>query len=74
MKNEKVHRRRALFALEAIEVCATSCRKDWKGRTPPTIEEVDSVIRDLSYFVGALKDYRSIRIQMEKEDEKCQSK
>lgn len=26
MKNEKVHRRRALFALEAIEVCATSCR------------------------------------------------
>lgn len=29
MKNEKVHRRRALFALEAIEVCATSCRKDW---------------------------------------------
>jgi hypothetical protein len=53
MKNEKVHRRRALFVLEAIEVCATSCRKDWKGRTPPTIEEVDA----------------AIRIQMEKEVE-----
>lgn len=69
MKNEPVHRRRALFALEAIAVCATSCRKDWKGRTPPTMEEVDSVIRDLSYAVGKLKDYRSIRIQMMKEDE-----
>lgn len=34
------------------------------------MEEVDSVIRDLSYFVGALKDYRSIRIQMMKEAEK----
>lgn len=45
MKNEKVHRRRALFVLEAIEVCATSCRKDWKGRTPPTIEEVDAAWR-----------------------------
>ena len=65
MKNEKVHRRRALFVLEAIEVCATSCRKDWKGRTPPTI----AAIRKLSYCVGALKDYRSIRIQMEKEVE-----
>lgn len=69
MKNEKVHRRRALFALEAIEVCATSCRKDWKGRTPPTIEEVDAAIRKLSYCVGALKDYRSIRIHMMKEKE-----
>ena len=68
MKNEKAHRRRALFALEAIEVCATSCRKGWKGRTPPTMAEVDSVIHDLSYCVGKLKDYRSIRIQMMKED------
>ena len=74
MKNEKVHRRRALFALEAIEVCATACRNDWKGRTPPTMEEIDEAIRRLSYCVGALKDYRSIRIQMEKEDEKCQSR
>lgn len=70
MKNEKAHRRRALFALGA----ATSCRKDWKGRTPPTMEEVDEAIRKLSYCVGTLKDYRSIRIQMEKEDEKCQSR
>jgi hypothetical protein len=69
MKNEKAHQRRALFAMEAIAVCATSCRKEWKGQTPPTMEEVDSVIRDLSYFVGALKDYRSIRIQMMKEKE-----
>lgn len=69
MKPEKAHRRRALFAMEAIAVCATSCRNEWKGRTPPTMEEVDSVIRDLSYFVGALKDYRSIRIQLEKEKE-----
>lgn len=69
MKPEKVHRRRALFALEAIEVCATSCRKGWKSRTPPTMEEVDDAIRKLSYCVGALKDYRSIRIQMMKEKE-----
>ena len=41
----------------------------WKGQTPPTMEEVESAIRDLSYFVGALKDYRSIRIQMMKEKE-----
>lgn len=68
MKNEKVHRRRALFVLEAIEVCATSCRNEWKGRTPPTMEEVDAAIHKLSYAVGKLKDYRSIRIQMEKED------
>lgn len=67
MKPEKVHRRRALFALEAIEVCATACRNDWKGRTPPTMEEIDEAIRRLSYCVGALKDYRSIRIQMAKE-------
>lgn len=74
MKNEKAHRRRALFAMEAIAVCATSCRKEWKGRTPPTMEEVDAAIRKLSYAVGKLKDYRSIRIQIMKEDEKCQSR
>lgn len=55
--------------MEAIAVCATSCRNEWKGRTPPTMEEVDDAIRKLSYCVGALKDYRSIRIQMMKEDE-----
>lgn len=32
------------------------------------MEEVDVTIRKLSYCVGALKDYRSIRIQLEKED------
>jgi hypothetical protein len=69
MKNEKAHQRRALFAMEAIAVCATSCRKEWKGKTPPTMEEVDEAIRRLSYCVGTLKDYRSIRIQMEKEKE-----
>lgn len=69
MKPEKAHRRRALFAMEAIAVCATSCRNDWKSRTPPTVEEVDDAIRKLSYCVGTLKDYRSIRIQMEKEKE-----
>lgn len=67
MKNEKAHQRRALFAMEAIAVCATSCRKEWKGKTPPTMEEVDEAIRRLSYCVGTLKDYRSIRIQMAKE-------
>ena len=74
MKPEKAHRRRALFAMEAIAVCATSCRNEWKGRTPPTMEEVDDAIRKLSYCVGALKDYRSIRIQIMKKDEECQSK
>ena len=67
MKNEKTHRRRALFALETIAACATSCRKNWRGHTPPTMEEVEAAIRKLSYCVGAMKDYRSIRIQMEKE-------
>ena len=67
MRHEREHRRRALFALEAIATCATGCREHWKGRTPPTMEEVDDAIRKLSYCVGRLKDYRSIRIQMMKE-------
>lgn len=54
--------------MEAIAVCAAACGKSWKGRTPPTMEEVDAAIHKLSYAVGKLKDYRSIRIQMEKED------
>lgn len=74
MKPEKAHRRRALFAMEAIAVCAAACGKSWKGRTPPSIEEVEAAIRKLSYCVGTLKDYRSIRIQIMKEDEKCQSR
>lgn len=48
MKNEKVHRRRALFALEAIEVCATSCRKDWKGRTQVRDEKARRKLETLS--------------------------
>lgn len=68
MKNEKAHRLRARYSLEAIEECAASCRNEWKGRPPPTMEEVDAAIRKLSYAVGKLKDYRSIRIQLEKED------
>lgn len=69
MRPEREYRRHTIYALEAIAVCATGCREHWKGRTPPTMEEVDSAIRDLSYFVGRLKDYRSIRIQMLKEKE-----
>lgn len=70
MKNEKAHRLRARYSLEAIEECAASCRKDWKGLTPPTLTEIETAINKLSYFVGRLKDYRSIRIQMMKEAEK----
>ena len=69
MKPEKAYRRQAIVALNFISVHALARKEDWKGQTPPTMEEVDSVIRDLSYFVGALKDYRSIRIQMMKEKE-----
>lgn len=38
------------------------------------MKEVEAAINKLSYCVGALKDYRSIRIQIMKEDEKCQSR
>ena len=69
MKNEKAHRLRARYSLEEIEECAASCRKDWKGLTPPTLTEIEAAINKLSYFVGRLKDYRSIRIQMMKEKE-----
>lgn len=48
---------------------AASCRKDWKGLTPPALTEIEAAINKLSYFVGRLKDYRSIRIQMMKEKE-----
>lgn len=74
MRPEREYRRMAIVALDFIQKYAAEGKEVWKGQTPPTMEEVDSVIRDLSYFVGALKDYRSIRIQMEKEDEKCQSR
>ena len=74
MRHEREHRRRAIVALDFIQKRATAEKEGWKGRIPPTMEEVDSVIRDLSYCVGTLKDYRSIRIQIMKEDEKCQSR
>jgi hypothetical protein len=74
MRPEREYRRMAIAALDFIQKRAIEGKEVWKGQTPPTMEEVDSVIRDLSYFVGALKNYRSIRIQMEKEDEKCQSR
>lgn len=74
MRPERDYRRRAIVALDFIQKRAIAGKKGWKGRTPPTMQEVDSVIRDLSYCVGALKDYRSIRIQIMKEDEKCQSR
>ena len=69
MRHEREHRRRAIGALAIIQTCATVCGEKWKGRTPPTMEEVDDAIRKLSYCVGRLKDYRSIRIQMIKEKE-----
>lgn len=69
MRPEREYRRMAIVALDFIQKYATAGKEAWKGLTPPTMEEVDSVIRDLSYFVGALKDYRSIRIQMMKEKE-----
>ncbi len=67
MTREMEHRRRAIAALDFIQKRAIAGKEWWKGRTPPTMQEVDSVIRDMSYFVGVLKDYRSIRIQMMKE-------
>lgn len=69
MMPERGYRRRALYVLDFIQKRAASGKEVWKGRTPPTMEEVDSVIRELSYAVGKLKDYRSIRIQMMKEKE-----
>lgn len=69
MRPEREYRRRAIAALNFISVHALARKEGWKGRTPPTMQEVDNAIRDLSYFVGTLKDYRSIRIQMEKEVE-----
>lgn len=67
MRHEREHRRRAIVALNFISVHALARKEDWKGSKPPTMQEVDNAIRDLSYFVGTLKDYRSIRIQLEKE-------
>ena len=53
--------------MNVISVHALARKEDWKGSKPPTMQEVDNAIRDLSYLVGKLKDYRSIRIQMAKE-------
>ena len=69
MKPEKAYRRQAIVALNFISVHALARKEDWKGSKSPTMEEVDDAIRKLSYCVGALKDYRSIRIQMMKEEE-----
>ena len=55
MRPEREYRRMAIVALDFIQKYATAGKEAWKGQTPPTMEEVDSVIRDLSYFVGALK-------------------
>ena len=43
--------------------------KGLKKVEPSDHGEVDDAIRKLSYCVGTLKDYRSIRIQLEKEKE-----
>lgn len=67
MRPEREYRRMAIVALDFIQKYATAGKEGWKGRTPPTMEEVDDAIRKLSYCVGTLKDYRSIRIQLEKE-------
>ena len=68
MRPEREYRRMAIAALDFIQKRAIEGKEGWKGRTPPTMEEVDSAIRELSYFVGRLKDYRSIRIQMMKDN------
>ena len=67
MRPEREFRRMAIVALDFISVRALARKEDWKGSKPPTMQEVDNAIRDLSYLVGKLKDYRSIRIQMAKE-------
>ena len=66
MKDERTYRRRARLALEALEVGAQRYRLDWKNRTPQIVD-IEVAIQRLSYCVGMLKDYRSIRIQLEKE-------
>lgn len=68
MRPEREYRRKAITALDVIQIIANTRKDTWKGRTPPSMQEVDEAIRRLSYCVGTLKDYRSIRIQMEKED------
>ena len=68
MKDERTYRRRARLALEALEVGAQRYRLDWKNRTPQIVD-IEVAIHRLSYCVGMLKDYRSIRIQMMKEKE-----
>lgn len=68
MKHEKAHRHRARLALESLEVGAKRYRLDWKNRTPQIVD-IEVAIQRLSYCVGRLKDYRSIRIQLEKEKE-----
>ena len=73
MRHEREYRHRARLALEALEVGAQRYRLDWKNRTPQIVD-IEVAIQRLSYCVGRLKDYRSIRIQMMKEDEKCQSR
>lgn len=67
MRPEREYRRMAIVALGFIQKYAAEGKEVWKGQTPPTMEEVDDAIRKLSYCVGTLKDYRSIRIQMAKE-------
>lgn len=69
MRPEREYRRQAIVALNFISAHALARKEDWKGSKPPTMQEVDNAIRDLSYLVGKLKDYRSIRIQMMKEKE-----
>lgn len=69
MRPERAYRRQAIAALDFIQKRAAAEKERWKGRTPPTMQEVDEAIRDLSYAAGKLKDYRSIRIQMMKEGE-----
>ena len=69
MRPEREYRRMAIVALDFIQKYATAGKEGWKGLTPPTLTEIEAAINKLSYFVGRLKDYRSIRIQMMKEKE-----
>lgn len=70
MALEMHHRYNAILALDIIQERAEKLRKVWRGSKPPTMQEVDKAIHDLSRSVGVLKNYRSIRIQIARDAEK----
>lgn len=70
MALEMHNRYNAILALDIIHERAGKLRKVWGGSKPPTMQEVDEAIHDLSRLVGVLKNYRSIRIQIVRDAEK----